>query len=176
MQGSRQYLNGQRGMGWLMILFIIILILVMLLIFDQAYIAGKTKCVGQKIWDCAFDILLGGEDEPAATSASSVTATGELSGEFKGEQHSVTVSMTIPLDGGAVTGSFTGDCDGNIKGTFAGGDNGAISGDGGGKCAFVIPASGNFSGTVNKAAKTVNINGSGSALGITKSGSMTLTY
>jgi len=167
--------SSQRGMGWLMILFIIILILVLMLLFDQAYIVGKQKCVGEKIWDCAFDILLGG-DEETPPAEGSVTAAGTLSGEFKGETHSVDITMNIPLEGGAVTGSFSGDCDGSITGTYAGGDNGAISGSGSGKCAFVIPASGNFSGSVNKASKTVNINGSGSALGITKSGSMTLSW
>lgn len=162
-----------RGMGLLGILFILIIFLILIFLGDLGFIFFSEECLGQEPMECIFGMFDEGDD---AAPQGAVTATGVLSGEFNGEDHSVTVSMSFPLGGGDVTGSFSGDCDGSIKGTYAGGDGGAISGKGSGSCGFVVPASGSFSGTVNEGSKSVNINGSGSALGITKTGSMSLGY
>ena len=75
-----------------------------------------------------------------------------------------------------MTGTFEGECDGKITGTYAGGDSGVIRGTGGGSCAFIMPALGSFSGTVNTTNKSVFISGTGSAAGISGNGSLTLKY
>lgn len=166
--------SSERGIGGLGILFFFILLIFLIIMFDMGYIFLSKECMDTSPIECALNILTG-EDE-APPEEGSVTATGVISREYKGENRSVTVSLNIPLEGGAVTGSFTGDCDGNITGTYAGGESGAISGKGSGSCAFIIPASGSFSGVVNKSAKTVPVSGTGSAAGISGEGSLTLTY
>jgi hypothetical protein len=162
----------ERGSGGLGFLFILFLIIIMIFCIDLGYIFLTEKCMDEDIVECVSGLM----DEEEAPPEGAVTATGAISGEFNDETHTVTVSMSFPLEGGAVTGSFTGDCEGSIKGTYAGGDGGAISGKGSGKCAFVVPASGEFNGTVSHGGKTVNINGTGRALGQEKSGSLTLSY
>lgn len=164
----------QRGMSPLGILVLVILILMMLLIFNQGYILTSACGDSDDFIDCALTLLLEPDEETEAPQGS-VTATGVISGEYGGEPRSVTVSMTFPLEGGAVGGNFSGDCDGTIKGTYAGG-GGTISGTGKGSCAFVIPASGSFSGSVNTSSKTVPIHGNGSAAGFSGEGDLTLTY
>jgi len=166
-------LSRQRGMGMLGILLIFILILILIFCGDLAFIFISENCIDESIFTCLMGML--GEDEEEEAQEGSVTATGVISGEYGGENKSVTVTLTFPLEGGTVTGGFSGDCDGNIKGSYAGG-GGTISGTGKGSCAFVIPASGSFSGTVNTANKTVPIHGKGSALGIDGEGDLTLTY
>jgi hypothetical protein len=167
--------SGQRGMSPLGILVLVIMLIFLLIIFDEWFILG-TACGGSNdIMECALNILTDSSSEQPPAQGS-VTATGVISGEFAGEQHSVTVHMTFPLEGGAVTGNFSGDCEGTLSGTFAGGSGGAISGSGRGSCAFVIPASGTFSGSVNTSGKTVNVAGTGSAGGQSGSGSLVLTY
>lgn len=164
----------ERGMSPLGLLFILIIFIFLLFLFDQAFILNSQCNDSDSVMECALDILLGSDDE-GQPQEGSVTATGVISGEYGGENRSVSVSMHIPLAGGEVTGSFSGDCDGTIKGTYAGG-GGSIRGSGKGSCAFVIPASGNFSGTVNESSKTVPVRGSGSAAGFSGEGSLTLTY
>ena len=124
--------------------------------------------------ECALDLVLS-DDEEEAEPEGGVTANGVISGTYGGEERSVTVSISFPLKGGEVTGSFSGDCDGNIKGTFAGGNGGVISGNAKGSCAFVLPASSEFSGTVNQTSKTVPVSGHGSAAGFSGEGSLTLS-
>ena len=156
-----------------LLLFVLLLICIIMGI-DIGYIYFSEECFDVSFEQCAQNMFGGVEkDQP---KSGTVTAIGTVSGEYGGENRSVTFTMNIPLEGGAVSGSFSGDCDGTIKGTFAGGDSGAISGTGKGSCAFVIPASGSFSGSVNQSAKTVPISGSGSAAGFSGSGSLTLTY
>jgi hypothetical protein len=78
-----------------------------------------------------------------------------------------------------VTGSVSGTCEGRVKGTFNGQPNGAISGTLSGVCSpfFInIPASAEFSGTVNKTGKTVPIEFTGKGGGITHEGAMSMTY
>jgi len=164
----------QRGMGMLGILLIFILILILLFCGDLAFIFISENCIDENPFVCLIGML--SEDEEEEKPEGSVTATGTISGEYDGENKSVTVTLTFPLEGGVVTGSFSGECDGNIKGKFAGGNGGAISGTGKGKCAWILPASGNFSGTVNTSSKTVPIHGSGSAAGFSGEGDLTLTY
>ena len=166
------HLFGQRGMGMLGILFIIILIILLLIMGDLAFIFTSSECIDENIFSCLVGMI--GEDDEEDQEGG-VVATGVISGEYGGENRSVTVSLNIPLEGGAVTGNFSGDCDGNIKGTYAGG-GGVINGTAKGSCAFVMPASGKFSGTVNVSSKTVPLNGSGSVPGFSGEGSLTLTY
>ncbi len=166
------FLKSRRGMSPLGLFFLVIIIIMILFLLDMAFILGSQCKDSDDAIDCALNVLLGEESEaPQGT----VTATGVLSGEFKGENHSVTVSLHIPLEGGAVTGNFSGDCDGSIKGTYVR-ESSAISGSGNGSCAFIIPASGIFSGSVNREAKSVHVSGEGSAAGFSKSGSVVLTY
>lgn len=171
---SSPNLSRQKGMGMLGILLIFILILILIFCGDLAFIFISENCIDESPFVCLIGML--SEDDEEEPQEGTVTATGVISGEYGGEARSVTISLTFPLEGGAVTGSFSGDCDGNIKGTYAGGNGGAISGTGKGSCAFVFPASGKFSGTVNTASKTVPVHGSGSVPGFSGEGDLTLTY
>ncbi len=171
---STSNLLGQRGSSAFGILFVIILIIILIFMFDMGFILFGACGDSDDMLGCIVGMLTEPEEEPAPEG--SVTATGVISGEYGGEVRSVTVNMTFPLEGGAVTGNFSGDCDGTIKGTFAGDSGGVISGTGKGSCAFVMPASGSFSGSVNTSAKTVPIHGSGSAAGFSGEGDLTLTY
>lgn len=165
----------QKGISALGFLMFFIFILILIFMFDMGFIFLSKNCIDEHPVTCALNMLLG-KDEEEALAEGAVTATGVISGEYGGEQRSVTVTMTFPLEGGVVTGSFSGDCDGNIKGTYAGGNGGAISGTGKGSCAFVMPASGSFSGTVNQTSKTVPVHGSGSVPGFSGEGDLTLKY
>ena len=164
----------QRGSSAFGILFVIILIIILILMFDMGFVLFSACGDSDDMIGCAIAMLTEPDEEPAPEG--SVTATGVISGEYGGENRSVTVSMTFPLEGGAVTGNFSGDCDGTVKGTFAGGNGGAISGTGKGSCAFILPASGSFSGSVNTSSKTVPVHGSGSVPGFSGEGDLTLTY
>jgi hypothetical protein len=156
------------------IFFIFILILFLIFMGDMAFIMFS-QCEGENPVECIIDQIFA-EDEEEEVPEGSVTAAGSISGEFKGKTYSVTISLVIPLKGGEVTGSFEGDCDGSIKGSYAGGNGGVIEGKANGSCAFVFPASGNFSGSVNTASKTVPISGEGRTMGVSKQGSLTLSY
>lgn len=101
------------------------------------------------------------------------------SGPYTYKDYTITLTAEIPLGGGPVNGTISGVCEGDLTGTFDGKDNGAISGQIAGTCSpFVVPvpASANFSGTVNKESKTVSIRFSGKGPGFSHSDSMTLTY
>lgn len=161
------------GVFGLLLFFIIFVFLI--LIGLGGYSQLSARCNGHEMLSCALDLVLG-KEEPEQQPENAVTATGAISREFKGKEYSVAVTLTFPAEGGAVTGSFSGDCDGSITGTYAGGDGGAISGDAKGSCAFVIPASGSFTGTVNQSQKTVPLTGKGGAMGFSADGSLTLTY
>lgn len=148
----------------------ILIVLILLLI-------GSNEAVGYYFTHCRdidmFDCLLGGLEEPEPEGG--VVATGTYS--YKGND--VNISANIPLDGGAVTGTVSGTCDGTVRGTFSGSQNGAISGRMTGVCSpfFVnIPASADFTGTVNKTSKIVPFSFSGRGGGFTHDGSMTLRY
>jgi hypothetical protein len=167
--------HSRPGMSPFGILIILILIIFLFFMMDMGFIYGSQACIGMDPFDCALEMLTSDEEEEKPAEGS-VTATGEISKEVKGSTRSVSISISFPLEGGAVTGSFSGDCDGTIKGTYAGGNGGSISGTGKGSCAFIFPASGNFSGTVNQSNKTVPVHGQGSAAGISGEGSLTLSY
>lgn len=122
---------------------------------------------------CLMDEMA--EEEATEPEEGTVTAVGTY--EYKG--YAVTVTANIPLAGGAVTGTVSGTCEGSFKGTYNGQQNGVISSSMAGVCApfFVnIPASADFTGTVNKTGKTVPLSFNGRGGGITHDGSMTLTY
>lgn len=163
----------ERGSSALGILFILILIIILIFLLDMGFILMNACGENDDPIDCVIALLT--EPEPEEAPQGSVTASGVISGEYGGEMRSVTVNMTFPLEGGAVAGNFSGDCDGTIKGTYAGG-GGTISGTGKGSCAFVMPASGSFSGSVNTSAKTVPVHGEGSVPGFSGEGDLTLTY
>lgn len=139
---------------------------------------GGNELFGYYLENCrgdedVFDCLLNAVEEPEPEGA--VTATGT----YNYKDYSVTVVANIPLEGGSVTGSVSGTCDGKVKATFSGQNNGVISGSMAGACSpfFVnIPASAEFSGTVNKDAKTVPFSFTGSGAGLTHQGSMSLSY
>jgi len=157
------------------LLFFFILLIFLLILADIGYIFASEECMGLDAGDC-FAEIFSSDDEEGEKPEGSVTATGMISGTYGKSERSVTVSLTFPLAGGDVTGSFEGDCDGSIKGSFSGGNGGTISGKAKGSCGFILPASGQFSGTVNTAAKTVPIRGNGSAAGFSGEGSVTLSY
>ncbi len=139
---------------------------------DMAYIGISEECMdAEDMFDCIAEILESeGEAEPEEGTVTAVGSIGD-------EQGDITFTLTIPLKGGAVSGSFSGDCDGSLKATFAGGNGGSITGGkGAGKCAWVMPALGEFTGTVNTTAKTAIITGEGRIPGGSKQGSVTLTW
>ncbi len=120
---------------------------------------------------CLLDEMMS-EDEEAEPAEGTVTAVGAY--EYKG--YAVTITLSVPLNGGAVNGTVSGTCEGPIKGSYAGG---AITGNMSGVCApfFVsIPASAEFTGSVNKSAKTVPVSFNGRGGGLSHEGSTTLTY
>lgn len=164
--------HARPGKGCLWAIVMLAVLALMIFMGDMAYIYLGEECMGMDPLTCASHIA-SMENEDEAPAEGTVTAVGSA-GDDKG---SLTFSLTIPLEGGAVTGSFEGDCDGTLKASFAGGNGGAITGGKGmGKCAFVLPASGNFTGTVNTATKTVVITGKGSIPGGSKEGSVTLKW
>jgi hypothetical protein len=162
----------QRGMSLLWMLIFFVIFLAILFGIDLGFIFFTKECMDESLVQCVESIM---EPEEEDTRTGTVTATGVISGEYGGETRAVNVHLTFPTEGGAVTGSFDGDCEGNIKGTYAG-SNGAISGKGNGSCAFIMPASGEFSGTVNESSKSVSVSGSGRAAGFSGSGSLNLGW
>ncbi len=149
--------------------FILVVLILLLLGSNEALGYYFSHCRDIDLLECLFS----GLDEPEPEGE--VSATGTY--EFKG--NSVNITANIPLDGGSVTGSVSGSCDGVIKATYSGQNNGVISGTMTGTCDpfFVkIPASAQFSGTVNKTAKTVPFHFTGNGGGFTHEGSMSLSY
>ena len=161
----------KKGLGCAPIL-VFVVVLITLLVFGANEGAGMyfTHCEAEEDF---LDCMMGAfEDEPEPEEGS-VTATGDYT--HKG--YTVTVTMHIPLDGGNVTGSVSGACDGIVKGTYSA--NGGISGSLSGTCDpfFVkLPASAEFSGTVNKTGKAVPINFTGRCAGYSRQDGMTLVY
>ncbi len=149
--------------------FLIIFLILLMLGGNEAMGYYFSRCNGAELFDCLLNRL----EEPETEGA--VVATGTYS--FKGND--VNISANIPLEGGSVTGTVSGTCDGTVRGTYSGGQNGAISGTMSGVCSpfFVnIPASADFTGMVNKDAKTVPFSFSGRGGGLMHDGSMSLTY
>jgi len=84
--------------------------------------------------------------------------------------------MNIPLAGGPISGSVSGTCEGRVTGSNNGG---SLTGSMSGACSpfiMAVPASATFSGSVNKAGKTVPVSFSGKGGSFTHNGSLTLTY
>ena len=140
---------------------------------------GSNEAVGYYFSHCsdedAFDCLMRGLEEDEPEEEGTVVATGV----YTYKDYAVTVTAHIPLAGGAVTGSFSGTCEGRVQGTYDGRPNGVISGSMSGACSpfFInIPASADYSGSVNKAGKTVPISFNGRGGGIKHEGALTLTY
>src|SRR3989344_3928159 len=158
------------GCGPLAAFLLIVLILLTL---------GSNEAVGYYFSHCQhveiFDCLMGALDDEEEPEEGSVVATGVYA--YKG--YAVNVTANIPLKGGNVTGSVSGACEGTVKATYNGQNNGVISGTMMGTCDpfFVkVPASANFTGTVNKTGKTVPFQFTGKGAGISHEGSMTLRY
>jgi hypothetical protein len=100
-------------------------------------------------------------------------------GTFSKSKYNVNVVLNFNLEGGVISGEFSGDCSGSISGNYDGQDHGTITGKAVGSCdpfLVPIPASANFSGTVSQQTKNVSINGTGSAMGVSGSGSLVLTF
>lgn len=128
-------------------------------------------CDDEEVFEC----LMGALEEEEAPPEGTVTAVGP----YNYKDYSVSVTMNIPLEGGGVNGSMSGTCSGQVKGSFDGKKNGVISGRITGSCSpFIvnIPASADFSGTVNKDGKVVPINFTGRGAGLTHKDSMSLSY
>jgi hypothetical protein len=150
--------------------FLIILLILVGLGANEAVRFYYVHCRHTELFDCLIGSL-NDEEESEGT----VAATGVY--EYKG--YSVSVTMNIPLDGGKVSGTVSGECSGSITGTFNGKSNGAVSGTMSGVCSpfFVnIPASAEFSGTVNKSSKSIPISFNGRGGGFSHQGTMTLVY
>lgn len=151
--------------------FLLIVLILLMIGSNEAIGYYFTHCRDTDVMEC---LMSGLEDEPEPEEGT-VTATGVY--DYKG--NSVTITMHIPLEGGAVTGTVSGTCEGTVKGTFSGQQNGVISGKLSGVCSpfFVnIPASADFSGTVNKTGQTVPVGFTGRGGGITHQASITLAY
>lgn len=117
---------------------------------------------------------------PTPTPVPGQTSTPvSASGSFQKDKYSVSITMNFSEEGGGVTGSFSGDCSGNIQGVYEGKESGKIIGRAVGSCDpfFVpIPASAEFEGVVEGGTKTISITGTGSAMGFSGSGNVTLSY
>lgn len=146
----------------------------LLLGVDYGYVALVGYCEDTPVFDC-----LSGKkpQQPVKEAMQGQPSVIAAHGNLSVGKYSVNVTMLIPVEGGAVTGTFSGTCDGKITG--AADKDGAISGKAFGSCSvgiIPVPARGTFDGTVIAATKSVPISGTGSALGVTKSGTITLTY
>lgn len=161
-------------------IFFLIMILAILLGLDFGYVYFYEKCGNTPLGAClsedVTDEFQNSVLNPTPTpSQPPITAVGS----FTVKNYSVYVTLNFPSEGGQVTGKVTGDCSASVSGEYSGGDNGTISGQVFGSCSpfFVpIPAKATFSGTVNQEQKIVPISGTGSAAGISGSGSLTLTF
>ena len=169
---NSRFLSSQSGIAAIAVLFILFIILGLLIGADYGYIALTGYCENVPTMECISGTKPNKPAEPAQKQTV-IVATGNISGD----KYNVTVTMNIPVEGGAVTGTFSGTCDGKISGTAT--KDGAISGEAFGSCSLVVvpvPARGEFDGTVIPQTKSVPIMGTGTAMGISKSGSITLTY
>lgn len=158
-------INNQLGISSLLLIFIILLILVGGFIFaDFAYITNQEQ---KNIY-------------PTPTPAPNQVITPVTArGTFSKGNYNVNVVLNFNLEGGIVSGEFSGDCSGNISGNYDGQDNGVITGKAVGSCdpfLVPIPASATFSGTVNHQQKSIPITGSGTAVGVSGSGSLVLSF
>ena len=135
---------------------------------------GSNEALGYYFSHCETDeplncLLQSLGEEP---DEGEVVATGTY--EYKG--NTVNVSMNVPLGGGSITGFVSGTCDGRVAGSVSGQ---SVSGTMSGACSpfFVnIPASATYSGSLNKASKTISITFNGSGAGFHHGGSMVLSY
>ena len=155
----------QSGFSAIGILFLIIFILVGgFIAFDFGYISYTEK---QNIY-------------PTPTPFPGQTQTLQVArGSFSKDKYNVNLTLNFALEGGAVTGEFSGDCSGKITGTYDGKDGGIISGKAFGSCSPLlvpIPASATFTGTVSHQQKNIPITGTGTAVGISGTGSLVLTF
>jgi len=155
----------KNGFSGILILFIVLLILIGgLIAFDFGYIAYTEK----------QNVL------PTPTPTSDQIQTPIIAhGTFSKGDYNVNITLNFPLEGGVVSGDFSGDCSGKITGSYDSKDSGVITGKAFGSCnpfLIPIPASANFSGTVNQQQKNIFITGTGSAVGVSGSGSLTLTF
>jgi len=172
-----KYHSSQSGIAGI---FFLIIILALLLGLDFGYVYFLEKCGDTPIGTClsadVTDEFQKSVSAPTPTPAlPPITAVGSLIVK----NYSVSITLNFPSEGGPVTGKVTGDCSASVTGEYSGGDNGTISGQVFGSCSpfFVpIPAKATFSGTVDQGQKIVPISGTGSAAGISGSGSLTLTF
>ena len=165
--------SSQTGIAPIVVLLFIFVFLGLLLGIDYGFIAYMEECGDTSISEC-FSEKKPSEPTRPARNPTVIVANGNLSGG----KYSVTISMNIPAEGGAVTGAFSGTCDGKITGTYNAGD-GTIAGKAFGSCTplvLPVPARGEFDGTVISQTHSVPLIGTGTAMGISKSGSVTLTY
>lgn len=158
-------ITNQSGISSLLLIFIILLLLVGGIIFaDISYINYQEQ---KNIY-------------PTPTPVPNQVVTPVTArGTFSKGKYSVDIILNFNLEGGVVSGEFSGDCSGNISGNYDGQDNGVITGNAVGSCdplLVPVPASANFSGTVSHQQKNIPINGTGSALGVSGSGSLLLAF
>ena len=155
----------QQGFSSVLLFFLIVLIIIGAGIgIDFVYIAYTEK---QNTY-------------PTPTASPEQTNTPiTAQGTFSKSKYNVVVTLNFNLEGGAVFGKFSGDCSGNISGNYDGKDGGIISGTAVGSCnpfLVPIPASATFTGTVSHQQKSIPITGSGTAVGVSGSGSLVLTF
>jgi len=172
-----KYHSSQSGIAGI---FFLIIILAILLGIDFGYVFFLEKCGDTPISTCLSNDVTD-EFQRSITSPTPTPSLPPITavGSFTVKSYSVFVTLNFPSEGGPVTGKVTGDCSASVTGNYSGGDNGEISGQVFGSCSpfFVpIPARATFSGTVNQGQKIIPISGTGSAAGISGSGSLTLTF
>ncbi|MDD4938418.1 MAG: hypothetical protein PHX34_05455 [Candidatus Shapirobacteria bacterium] len=158
-------INNQSGISSILLIFIILFLLIGgFIAADFAYIDNQKK---QNIY-------------PTPTPAPNQVITPVTAhGTFSKDKYTVNVVLNFNLEGGVVSGEFSGDCSGSISGNYDGQDYGVITGKAVGSCdpfLVPIPASANFSGTVSHQQKSVSISGTGSAVGVSGSGSLFLIF
>lgn len=170
--------SSQSGLSGIVLLIVILAILLSL---DFVYVYLLEKCTDTPFNTClANDVT--NKIQPNSSVVATPTPTSNIisaSGNFTIKNYSIYVTLNFPQQGGPVTGKVTGDCSASILGEFSGGDSGIITGQAFGSCSplFVpIPAKANFSGAVDQIQKVIPITGTGTAAGISGSGSLTLTF
>jgi hypothetical protein len=174
---DKYHYSSQSGIVGIFFLFIFLLLL---LGADFGYVYFLEKCGDTPIGTCLSDDVT----DEFQKSISAPTPTPILPpitavGSFTVKKYTVYVTLNFPSQGGPVTGKVTGSCSASVTGEYSGGNNGEISGQVFGSCSpfFVpIPAKATFFGTVDQEQKIVPISGTGSAAGISGSGSLTLTF
>jgi hypothetical protein len=169
---SKKY-SSESGIAALAIILFFVFLILLITGIDLGFIEYQKLCHGESIGKCWNE-----RNYPTPTPAPNRTVVS-AKGSIGADKYNVQVTLNVPLEGGAIEGTFSGTCNGTITGDFTGGENGTLTGKAFGSCSPVLvplPASAEFTGKVDQRSKNVPISGNGNVAGVSKEGSITLTY